>query len=426
MSTLKVSIIMPSLNVRPYIEECLDSVLQQTLQELEIFCVDAGSDDGTLEVLRDYASKDSRLHILHDDRKSTGYANNLAVRKASGEYIGIVETDDYIAPDMFERLYRTAKENDVDVCRMDYARFWGDKDKREILQKHIAAPGQYGRIIVPAEEQMVFLNDPFNWSGIYKRDYLLKNDIWHNETPGAAYQDTGFWFQSFAMACSLLYLQEVGYHYRLDNPGSSIHNPKKAFALCDELQFIRRQLETRQLFGKFKEIFYTLVFNRYLWSYQRAGDDLRLDFAKRFREDMRPAEGLNLSISDHQKALLAELMTSPEEFHNHREQERASMMAYLSSDSSVVVVGCGNDGIRMMEELQRSGALGKVAYLADNDKGLQGKQRMGKMILSPEEACNRCPQAVYLIASLKYGDELKAQMLSLGIEPERIWTGHIW
>ena len=425
MDNPKISVVMPSLNVRPYIEECLDSVIRQTLQEIEIICVDAGSTDGTLEVLQKYESRDVRLHVLHDDRKSTGYANNMAVKRAVGEYIGIVETDDYIAPDMFATLYAAAKEYDVDVCRMDYARFWGDGKTREILPKHIAGNGQYGRIIVPAEEQIVFLNDPFNWSGIYRREYLLEKDIWHNETPGAAYQDTGFWFQSFAFTNSLLYLPQVGYHYRLDNPGSSIHNPQKAFALCDELQFIRRKLEKGQVFERFKKIFYTLVFNRYLWSYQRAGDDLRLPFARRFREDILPAEGMDLLISDHQKELFAELMASPDEFHSSREQERINWQSRIASNSDLVVVGCGNDGIRMMEALAENDALVKVVCLADNDQGLQRQIRMGKRILSPAEAYMLYPVADYLIASLKYGDELKAQLLSLGAKPEQIWTGHI-
>ena len=425
MSMPKISIIMPSLNVRPYIEECLDSVLGQTMQEIEIFCVDAGSTDGTLEVIQKYAFMDSRIQVIISDKKSYGHQMNLAVDRAKGKYIGIVETDDYIVPDMFTTLYAAAKEYGVDVCRMDYARFWGDGKSREILPKHIAGNGQYGRIIVPAEEQEVFLNDPFNWSGIYRREYLLEKDIWHNETPGAAYQDTGFWFQSFAFADSILYLPQVGYHYRLDNPGSSIHNPQKAFAFCDELQFVRRKLEMEQIFERFKKIFYTLVFNRYLWSYQRAGDDLRLSFAKRFREDMLPAEGMDLLISDHQKELLTELRASPDEFHSSREQERINWQSRMASNCDLVVVGCGNDGIRMMEALAENDALVKVVCLADNDQGLQGQIRMGKRILSPAETYMLYPEANYLIASLKYGDELKSQLLSLGAKPEQIWTGHI-
>lgn len=92
----KISIIMPSFNVAPYIRECMDSVLAQTLSDIEVIVVDADSTDGTREILDEYAQKDSRIVILKDDKKSTGYANNKALDYATGEYIGIVETDDYI------------------------------------------------------------------------------------------------------------------------------------------------------------------------------------------------------------------------------------------------------------------------------------------------------------------------------------------
>ena len=93
----KVSIIVPTYNVAPYIAECMDSLIDQTLEEIEILCVDAASDDGTREVLEAYASKDSRVKILDDIMHSTGYAKNIGIDAAQGEYIGIVESDDYVA-----------------------------------------------------------------------------------------------------------------------------------------------------------------------------------------------------------------------------------------------------------------------------------------------------------------------------------------
>ena len=89
----KVSVILPSLNVADYMEECLESVINQSLRELEIICVDAGSTDGTKEILDDYAGKDSRITVLQSDIKSYGKQVNIGLDYASGEYIGILETD---------------------------------------------------------------------------------------------------------------------------------------------------------------------------------------------------------------------------------------------------------------------------------------------------------------------------------------------
>ena len=100
----EISVIMPSLNVAPYIRECMDSVLCQSLKNIEILCIDAGSTDGTWEILEEYARKDVRVQLIRSDKKSYGYQMNLGLKAANGEYIGIVETDDYILPETFEEL----------------------------------------------------------------------------------------------------------------------------------------------------------------------------------------------------------------------------------------------------------------------------------------------------------------------------------
>ena len=115
-----MSVILPSLNVVNYIEECLDSVTGQTLEELEILCIDAGSTDGTLEILQKYADKDKRIRLIHSDKKSYGYQINLGIDQASGEYMGIVETDDYIEPKMYEELYQTASEENLDYVKAGF------------------------------------------------------------------------------------------------------------------------------------------------------------------------------------------------------------------------------------------------------------------------------------------------------------------
>ena len=126
MTNPKISIIIPKLNSTRYLKECIDSVLSQSLRDIEIICVDSGSTDGTLEVLQDYAKKDSRLSLIISERKSYGYQMNLGISQARGEYIGIVESDDFAKPQMFERLYSVAKEQDCDIIKSDILCFHTD------------------------------------------------------------------------------------------------------------------------------------------------------------------------------------------------------------------------------------------------------------------------------------------------------------
>ena len=123
MNQTKISVIMPSLNVSKYIKQCLQSVLNQTLEDIEIICVDGGSTDGTLDIIQQYVKKDNRVKLIHSDIKSYGYQMNLGIKEASGDYIGIVETDDYIQSDMYERLYDVVvgnPEEEIDFVKGSY------------------------------------------------------------------------------------------------------------------------------------------------------------------------------------------------------------------------------------------------------------------------------------------------------------------
>ena len=109
----KISIIVPVCNVEKYLSKCLDSIVNQTLKEIEIICIDDGSTDDSGAILDSYSQKDSRIKVIH--KKNSGYGNsmNVGMDCAEGEYIGIVESDDCILPEMFEELYRAGKESNL-------------------------------------------------------------------------------------------------------------------------------------------------------------------------------------------------------------------------------------------------------------------------------------------------------------------------
>ena len=209
MNLPKISVIMPSFNVRAYIEECLQSVICQSLKEIEILCIDAGSTDGTLEILEDFATQDNRIHIIHSDLRSYGYQMNLGLDAAQGLYIGVVETDDYILPDMFETLFNKAYSQQADIVKADYACFYGDGKSRYFEYKNICPKSSlYEKVLNPAFERTVFNAGLYTWAGIYRTDFLRQNNIRHHQTPGASYQDNGFWFQCFTQAERVVFIKK--------------------------------------------------------------------------------------------------------------------------------------------------------------------------------------------------------------------------
>ena len=317
----KVSVVMPSLNVRPYIEECLDSVRNQTLADIEILCVDAGSTDGTLEILRSYAEKDPRIRVIQSDRKSYGYQMNLGLDAAAGEYFGIVETDDYIAPEMYEELYAAAKEQDLDIVKADYTVFTGDGEDRSFIPCRIAVRrDQYGRVLRPAAEREAFFNTLYTWSGIYRTAFLRENGIRHHETPGASYQDNGFWFQTFALARRLMYVPKRYYYLRRDNPTSSVFAKNKVYAECVEYDFIRDFLRRHpELEPSLAPVCAYHRCRNYFGTLERIGEEDKNAFLERFAEDFRQIEAdgeLDRNLfSQREWTALRSIMDQPEAYY---------------------------------------------------------------------------------------------------------------
>lgn len=240
MNDCKVSLILPSLNVVAYIEECMRSVTQQTLREIEIICVDAGSSDGTLDIIEKYMLQDKRIRLIKSERRSYGYQMNLGIGNAKGRYVGIVETDDYVPTDMYEKLYAAAEHHKLDFVKSDFQRFKDTEQGREYWTEHLSDDNScYDCLLSPREDRKIFRLLINTWNGIYNREFLMRYQIRHHESPGAAYQDNGFWFQTMIFAKRVMFLHEPMYLNRRDNPNSSVHNRGQIFAMADEYRFIR-------------------------------------------------------------------------------------------------------------------------------------------------------------------------------------------
>ena len=136
----KVSVIIPVYNVEEYLRECLDSVVNQTLKDIEIICVNDGSTDNSLAILEEYAAKDERLRVFTQENQGQSVARNLAMEKARGEYIGFVDSDDWIDLDFYEKLYRAAVKAQADIAcaniyKPDEKRYYIKYSKVKVVSK---------------------------------------------------------------------------------------------------------------------------------------------------------------------------------------------------------------------------------------------------------------------------------------------------
>lgn len=288
----KVSVIIPIYNVSAYLRECLDSVIGQSLQELEIICVNDGSTDNSLEIIREYAAKDPRIVVITGPNGGYGKAMNKGLDRATGRYIGIVEPDDYIVPEMFEQLYRTAAEQDLDLVKADFHRFTRDPDGTEHRQYILLdETGQrYGELLCPAEDPSCIRFTMNTWAGIYRRSFLEEFHIRHNETPGASFQDNGFFFQTFVHARRAMILNTPYYRNRRDNPNSSVKSKEKVYCMNVEYDHIRDLLmQDRALWEKFQYMYWWIKYRNYWFTYHRIDDSYKEEYMGRMRQEFKRA-----------------------------------------------------------------------------------------------------------------------------------------
>lgn len=239
-----LSLILPSYNVAPYIGECIESALNQTLSEIEILCVDANSEDGTLEILQNYAKRSKEgewpgknISLIISEKRSYGYQVNLALSKANEKYVAILETDDFVAPNMYKRLVELSEEMKLDYVRGEYDFFTTGLDgSRQFRHVHHYAPTN--ELLTNVRSEQIMTYDQNLWKGIYRREFILDNEIHLNETEGAAFQDIGFNMQVFSYAKRAYYIEESFYRYRRDREESSIHSLNCFRFYVQELNFL--------------------------------------------------------------------------------------------------------------------------------------------------------------------------------------------
>lgn len=235
----KVSIVVPVYNVEKYLEQCLDSLIHQTLRDVEFICIDDGSTDNSGIILDQYAKRDSRVKVIHNPNSGYGKTMNLGLDHATGKYIAVVESDDFAELNMIEIMYQAAEENQAEIVKANHYNYRGGVDS--ICYWLIDFP--CGQVFQTTEHPQILKKADTIWSCLFRRDFLLEHGIRFHETPGAAYQDVSFAMQTWLWAKRIYFIEDAFLHYRNDNPDSSMHNPDKIFCTFEEFDWLEKMFE---------------------------------------------------------------------------------------------------------------------------------------------------------------------------------------
>lgn len=275
----KISVVIPVYNVEKYLSQCLESVLAQTLNDIEIIVINNGASAKEQEIINSYAQNDDRIKVVNFEQ-NVGYGKALStgIDVATSEYIGFVDSDDFIKPEMYENLYSLAQKNDCDIVRCNFYTYY-KKDKKHETNGRFALV-KCNTKLNPLENPKLLKMMPALWTGIYRREFLNQYNIRPLHTFGAGYQDTSFYFKVMSLA-KFVYITDKAYHfYRCDHATQSVKNRKdytNAISVeYDEItKFLSEYPEIKKAFNSQKLI---NQYRAYNWNMERILPELREGF----------------------------------------------------------------------------------------------------------------------------------------------------
>lgn len=317
-----VSVLVPIYNVERYLDECLDSLRSQSFRDFEVLCINDGSKDGSRDIIERYLQDDPRFRVIDKPNSGYGASMNRGLAEARGEFIAILESDDFMEPECLAELHRAITVHDAEVAKANFWLYWSTPQVRDEFFEALPA-GKCDRVVDPQEDVEVFHAKPSIWSALYRRSFLTAHGIDFQETPGASFQDLSFTFKVWASARRITYLYPAFVHYRQDNENSSVNSMGKVNAVFDEYAEIGRWLDAhpdqREKFGAVKA---KMMYDSCIWNYERVADKHKVELLTKARDAFlaeQRAGTLDIRMFEPWKLSgLQTIMLSPARYHAER------------------------------------------------------------------------------------------------------------
>lgn len=294
-NNISVSVIIPVYNAAAYLPQCMDTICQQTLRNIEIICVDDGSTDHSLNVLQSYAEKDSRIQLLQQKNAGAGVARNVGLAIARGKYLSILDADDFFELDMLEKAYLKCEYDDADLC------VFGANQYNHQKQIYQSMPWTMKEKYIPksipfyAKTAYQYIFQMFNgwaWDKLYRRDYIEENALQFQDLRTT--NDAYYVFLANILANRITILDEILVHHRVDVNASLSATREKSWECCWQAVYaIKRELERRNYYKQVEQSFinwsiYFLLWNVY--TLQGAAKENLLEAIKQSYKDILKIE----------------------------------------------------------------------------------------------------------------------------------------
>jgi glycosyltransferase involved in cell wall biosynthesis len=286
----KVSIIVPIYGVEEYLHQCIDSILGQSLLDIEIILVDDGSKDNCPKIIDEYAQKDNRIKAIHQQNQGYGRAVNRGIEFANGEYIGIVEPDDWIEPNMYNELYIRAKEVDADIVKGPFYKCWiiNNKTYREYYSPLGKANAQLPKVFALTKCKSLLFKHGSIWTGIYRLSFIQQNNIRMQENDKGRYADENWRFETLVLAKTISWLNTPFYNWRsnnLKNTTTKNDNPDEHFNRFNEIEvFLNNHIEK---YEQIKDCFYKHKYHMYFYNFYKLAAQYKEQCFRRIYNELK-------------------------------------------------------------------------------------------------------------------------------------------
>lgn len=257
---IKVSVIVPVYNSEKYLYKCLDSLVNQSLKEIEIILINDCSTDGSLEILKEYKEKYSDKIILINlkENKKPGGARNEGMKIAKGEYVGFVDSDDYVEIEMYEELYKIAKIEDYDMVDCGF-------DNKSMKKKVLSTTeNTWGELDIEKRGHLIAYPG-FLWSKIFKRNIFIDNDIKFREK--VTFEDVDF-LPVVMVYLKKVYASNLVLYYYTNNPKSITSDMKEDIQIKDKMKALRiliNRFKELNVYEEYKDGITFTIYNMYIY-----------------------------------------------------------------------------------------------------------------------------------------------------------------
>lgn len=269
MNNTLVSVIIPIYNAENYLKQCLDSIVGQTLKDIEVICVDDGSTDGSAEILREYQEKDARITVIRQENAGAGAARNKGLDKAKGKYLSFLDADDFFEPDMLEEAYKSAEEDKADYVIFKSGQYNTETDEynypKWVFQEiHIPPYTPFTYRQLTRNIFRVFVG--WAWDKLYSREFVIDNNLRFQEQRTS--NDLLFVFSALVVAKRISVCRKVLVHQRRDSSDSLSKTREKSWqCFYDALTALRQRIKDEGKYEELEKDFINYALHFTLWNY---------------------------------------------------------------------------------------------------------------------------------------------------------------